>query len=45
MPRHRQRPGLDELLAGPGRLAIFFDRLMEVRRQRTTSGQGAAYLT
>jgi hypothetical protein len=30
----------DDLLADPGRLAVFFDKLIEVRAERTTSGVG-----
>lgn len=32
----------DELVAAPGRLAEFFDRLMEVRDERTPSGVGGS---
>lgn len=32
----------DELLADPRRLAVFFDKLMEARAERTTSGVGGS---
>lgn len=36
------RVGRDELMADAGRLPVFFDKLMEVRAERTTSGVGGS---